>query len=222
MARFVLLPQDDLNLACLLKSPLVGLDEDKLFTWPGTRRGHLWRALRERGRAEPHFAAAHERLAALAAARRLHHAVRFLRPGARPRRRPRAPARAAGPRGGRSDRRAAGAGAAVPAGRGAARCKASCAGSSGRRRDQARPRPEPPPRGAHPDGARVQGPAGADRLPARHHARARDASGCWPAATARPGCGCRAPTTPTRPRAAGAPTPASARCRNRTVCSMSR
>src|SRR4029079_5492989 len=32
MARFVLLPQDDLNLACLLKSPLIGLDEDKLFT----------------------------------------------------------------------------------------------------------------------------------------------------------------------------------------------
>ena len=28
MARFVLLPQDDLNLACLLKSPLVGLGED--------------------------------------------------------------------------------------------------------------------------------------------------------------------------------------------------
>ncbi|WP_428668685.1 double-strand break repair helicase AddA [Reyranella sp.] len=61
MARFVLLPQDDLNLACLLKSPLVGLDEDKLFTLAWNRSGHLWRALRDRAR-EPDFAAAHEQL----------------------------------------------------------------------------------------------------------------------------------------------------------------
>ena len=87
MARFVLLPQDDLNLACLLKSPLVGLDEDKLFALAWNRTGHLWRALRERAR-EPAFAAAHERLSRLARARRLHHALRFLRPGARPRGRP--------------------------------------------------------------------------------------------------------------------------------------
>ena len=61
MARFVLLPQDDLNLACLLKSPLVGLDEDKLFTLAWNRKTHLWQALRERAH-EPDFAAAHERL----------------------------------------------------------------------------------------------------------------------------------------------------------------
>ena len=48
MARFVLLPQDDLNLACLLKSPLIGLDEDELFTLAWKRTGHLWRRLRER------------------------------------------------------------------------------------------------------------------------------------------------------------------------------
>ena len=47
-ARFVLLPQDDLNLACLLKSPLIGLSEDQLFTLAWQRSGHLWRALRER------------------------------------------------------------------------------------------------------------------------------------------------------------------------------
>jgi ATP-dependent helicase/nuclease subunit A len=58
MARFVLLPQDDLNLACLLKSPLVGLDEDKLFTLAWNRKTHLWQALRERA-GEPDFAAAH-------------------------------------------------------------------------------------------------------------------------------------------------------------------
>ncbi len=61
MARFVLLPQDDLNLACLLKSPLVGLDEDKLFTLAWNRQTHLWQALRERAH-EPDFADAHERL----------------------------------------------------------------------------------------------------------------------------------------------------------------
>jgi ATP-dependent helicase/nuclease subunit A len=61
MARFVLLPQDDLNLACLLKSPLIGLDEDRLFALAWKRTGHLWRALREKAR-EPAFAEAHRRL----------------------------------------------------------------------------------------------------------------------------------------------------------------
>ena len=63
MARFVLLPQDDLNLACLLKSPLIGLDEEQLFTLAWKRSGTLWRALRDR-LAEPAFAEAHARLAA--------------------------------------------------------------------------------------------------------------------------------------------------------------
>jgi ATP-dependent helicase/nuclease subunit A len=58
MARFVLLPQDDLNLACLLKSPLVGLDEDRLFILAWNRKGHLWGSLRAHAR-EPDFAAAH-------------------------------------------------------------------------------------------------------------------------------------------------------------------
>ncbi len=60
MARFVLLPQDDLNLACLLKSPLIGLDEDRLFTLAYDRKGHLWRSLRERKASDPEFARAHE------------------------------------------------------------------------------------------------------------------------------------------------------------------
>ena len=62
MARFVLLPQDDLNLAALLKSPLIGLDEEQLFALAWKRTGHLWRALRERA-GEASFAAAHRRLA---------------------------------------------------------------------------------------------------------------------------------------------------------------
>jgi ATP-dependent helicase/nuclease subunit A len=61
MARFVLLPQDDLNLACLLKSPLVGLDEEKLFALAWGRTGHLWNALRLRA-GEAEFKDAHERL----------------------------------------------------------------------------------------------------------------------------------------------------------------
>jgi ATP-dependent helicase/nuclease subunit A len=63
LARFVLLPQDDLNLACLLKSPLIGLDEEQLFSLAWKRSGHLWRALRERAREAP-FAEAQARLAA--------------------------------------------------------------------------------------------------------------------------------------------------------------
>src|SRR5262249_17288534 len=62
LARFVLLPQDDLNLACLLKSPLIGLSEDALFSLAWNRPGHLWRALRARAR-EPAYAEAHARLA---------------------------------------------------------------------------------------------------------------------------------------------------------------
>jgi ATP-dependent helicase/nuclease subunit A len=63
LARFVLLPQDDLNLASLLKSPLVGLDEEALFELAWNRKGHLWRTLRDRARENPRFAAAHEKLA---------------------------------------------------------------------------------------------------------------------------------------------------------------
>ncbi len=63
MARFALLPQDDLNLACLLKSPLIGLDEDQLFALAWKRSGHLWRALQERAR-DPIFAPAHAKLSA--------------------------------------------------------------------------------------------------------------------------------------------------------------
>ncbi len=63
LARFVLLPQDDLNLACLLKSPLVGLDEETLFRLAWNRPGRLWRELRRRSAEDMQFAAAHKRLA---------------------------------------------------------------------------------------------------------------------------------------------------------------
>lgn len=44
---FVLMPNDDLTLASLLKSPLIGLDEDALFHIAHARRSTLWRAMRE-------------------------------------------------------------------------------------------------------------------------------------------------------------------------------
>jgi ATP-dependent helicase/nuclease subunit A len=46
LGGFLLLPEDDLNLAALLKSPLVGLDEDQLFALAHRREGSLWQALR--------------------------------------------------------------------------------------------------------------------------------------------------------------------------------
>ncbi|MDA5194576.1 double-strand break repair helicase AddA [Govanella unica] len=42
LARFVLLPEDDLTLATVLKSPLVGMSEDDLYGLAHGRRGSLW------------------------------------------------------------------------------------------------------------------------------------------------------------------------------------
>ncbi|TNE34192.1 MAG: double-strand break repair helicase AddA [Alphaproteobacteria bacterium] len=47
LARFVLLPEDDLNLAVVLKGPFVGCDDNQLFELAYGRKGSLWRALRE-------------------------------------------------------------------------------------------------------------------------------------------------------------------------------
>ena len=63
LGRFVLLPQDDLNLAGLLKSPLIGLDEDALFELAWKRQGRLWAALQAR-RDDARFADAAARLTA--------------------------------------------------------------------------------------------------------------------------------------------------------------
>ncbi len=42
MAQFCLLPQDDLTLGSVLKSPLLGWDEDELFSLAYKRKGSLW------------------------------------------------------------------------------------------------------------------------------------------------------------------------------------
>ena len=59
LGRFALLPEDDLTLAELLRSPLVDLSEDDLLTLAARREGRLWSALRERMDEQPAFARAY-------------------------------------------------------------------------------------------------------------------------------------------------------------------
>lgn len=55
---FVLLPDDDLTLATVLKSPLIGFDDDDLFELAYKRPGALWNALRDRAKGNKRYAAA--------------------------------------------------------------------------------------------------------------------------------------------------------------------
>ncbi|MGQ0741659.1 MAG: double-strand break repair helicase AddA [Alphaproteobacteria bacterium] len=48
LGRFALLPDDDLSLAALLKSPLMGVSEDELFELAHGRKGFLWNELKAR------------------------------------------------------------------------------------------------------------------------------------------------------------------------------
>src|SRR3546814_15730418 len=61
LARFLLLPEDDLTLAVVLKSPLGGLDEDQLFALAVQRKGTLWHRLGEIADAAPDSAYAASR-----------------------------------------------------------------------------------------------------------------------------------------------------------------
>ena len=63
LGRFCLLPEDDLTLACLLKSPLVGLSEEELLAIAHGRASlSLWQALQDKAAAEQRFAAIVDRL----------------------------------------------------------------------------------------------------------------------------------------------------------------
>jgi ATP-dependent helicase/nuclease subunit A len=64
----LLLPEDDLALATVLKGPLFAVTEEELFALAFDRPGSLRRALREKAAAEPRFQEVTERLDALAAA----------------------------------------------------------------------------------------------------------------------------------------------------------
>jgi ATP-dependent helicase/nuclease subunit A len=48
LGRFALLPENDLNLACLLRSPLIGLSEEQLYELAQPRKGTLWDELASR------------------------------------------------------------------------------------------------------------------------------------------------------------------------------
>ena len=63
----LLLPQDDLSLACVLTSPLGGLTDDSLLALASGRAGSLWDALRRRRDENPAWARAHRFIAALMA-----------------------------------------------------------------------------------------------------------------------------------------------------------
>ena len=65
LGRVMLLPEDDLSLAEVLKSPLIGFDDDDLFAIAWNRGDRsLWSALRERSGRDPRFAAARDFLQA--------------------------------------------------------------------------------------------------------------------------------------------------------------
>jgi ATP-dependent helicase/nuclease subunit A len=61
----LLLPEDDLNLACVLRSPLGDISEDDLADLAIGRPGTLWQALRRRASERPAWQAAHDFLAGL-------------------------------------------------------------------------------------------------------------------------------------------------------------
>ena len=67
LGRVLLLPSDDLTLATVLKSPLIGLDEDQLYRLAYGREGSLWRRLQSMKDDEAAFGRAHDFLADLLA-----------------------------------------------------------------------------------------------------------------------------------------------------------
>ncbi|MGY8993097.1 MAG: double-strand break repair helicase AddA, partial [Rhodospirillales bacterium] len=67
LGNFLLLPEDDLTLATILKSPLIGLSEEHLFTLAYDRQGTLWQSLTEQADVNPAFATAQTYLADLLA-----------------------------------------------------------------------------------------------------------------------------------------------------------
>jgi ATP-dependent helicase/nuclease subunit A len=63
--KFAVQPNDDLSLACLLVSPLIGWDQDRLRELAYGRSVSLWRELRRRAAESEPFRAAHDLLADL-------------------------------------------------------------------------------------------------------------------------------------------------------------
>ena len=62
LGDFLTLPEDDLALATVLKSPLFGLGDDELMPLAYNRKGQLWTALLEQAKTDTRFAEASEML----------------------------------------------------------------------------------------------------------------------------------------------------------------
>ena len=169
LGDFLMLPEDDLALAAVLKSPLIGLDDDDLLALAPKRQGSLWQELIARAGhkrasgARPPRASKRWRARAAQSA-----AVRVLRGAARRRGHARAHAGAA-----RAPRRP------TPSTSSSTwrsptttarrhRCRASSRWLRDGTREIKRDMEQGLRRGARDDRARRQGPGGADRVPARH------------------------------------------------------
>ncbi len=62
LGEFLTLPEDDLSLAEVLKSPLIGLDDDDLLALAAGRKGTLWKSLIDQPATTPRFHGATETL----------------------------------------------------------------------------------------------------------------------------------------------------------------
>ena len=67
LGRTLLLPEDDLTLACVLKGPLIGFTEEQLFDLARDRDASLWQALRSQAGTRPECTRARDMLAGLQA-----------------------------------------------------------------------------------------------------------------------------------------------------------
>ena len=71
--KFAVQPNDDLSLACLLVSPLIGWDQDQLRALAYGRKASLWRELRRRAGESDAFRCGARRARRTPQDRRLHH-----------------------------------------------------------------------------------------------------------------------------------------------------
>ncbi len=170
LGRFLLLPEDDLTLAAVLKSPLFDIGEEALFDLCYARdKESLWSRLRVRAGCERGLAPRRRPAVRVARPRRFRPALRALRRNPRRRgRAARAAAAALAPRP-KTRSRSSSAWRSPMSASMRRRCKGFLRWlTAGRHRGQARFRGASARRGSHPDRARRQGSRSAGRLSARH------------------------------------------------------